>query len=242
MLASVFWDRRRVLLVDFLHEHRIINATHYCGLDQVRLQYPRKRRDRLIREVLLLHDNAAETDGNALGSAWSSTLQPGLNAMLFPRLVRPFYENGTKKATKTFRKMYNETRRLCRKIICRNVDDSYKINFTAIITLIRPHTTHTIWFCERVSSVEVDDLLGRELSSTGWRPILNPVNLSEYCVRYRTSYFYACFKSWNVSSVSRKIFCCIVTPTNQQWWNTLHSCYNNTSKRNVNNRKAPVTR
>ncbi|KAF6198043.1 hypothetical protein GE061_007789 [Apolygus lucorum] len=59
VLATVFWDCRGVLLIDFLHERRTINAEYYCGLlHQVRQAYRTKRRDCPIREVLLLHDNA----------------------------------------------------------------------------------------------------------------------------------------------------------------------------------------
>lgn len=59
LLATVFWDSQGVLLVDFLHDRRTINAAYYCYLlDQVRAAYRSKRRRQPIRDVLLLHDNA----------------------------------------------------------------------------------------------------------------------------------------------------------------------------------------
>lgn len=59
VLSTVFFDRRGILLIDFLHERRTINAAYYCELlNEVRAAYRRKRRDQPIREVILLHDNA----------------------------------------------------------------------------------------------------------------------------------------------------------------------------------------
>lgn len=59
VLATVFFDYRGVLLIDFLHERRTINAAYYCELlTQVRAAYRSKRRNQPIRDVILLHDNA----------------------------------------------------------------------------------------------------------------------------------------------------------------------------------------
>lgn len=59
VLASVFFDQRGLLHLDFLHERRTINAAYYCDiLNEVRLAYRRKRRDLPMREVILLQDNA----------------------------------------------------------------------------------------------------------------------------------------------------------------------------------------
>lgn len=59
ILATVFWDYRGVVFVDFLEERRTINATYYCELlDKVKTSYRSKRRGVPIRSVLLLHDNA----------------------------------------------------------------------------------------------------------------------------------------------------------------------------------------
>lgn len=59
VLATVFFDQRGLLHLDFLHERRTINAAYYCQiLTEVRLAYRRKRRDLPMRKVILLHDNA----------------------------------------------------------------------------------------------------------------------------------------------------------------------------------------
>ena len=55
---------------EFIEGGLLRSAVVYCGLlDQARLQYRLKRRDCLIRDVLILHDNArfnaTETGGNA---------------------------------------------------------------------------------------------------------------------------------------------------------------------------------
>ena len=54
-----FWDFIGVLLVDFLHTCRIVNAAYYCNLlEQVRKACQTKRRGFPIQDVLLLHNNA----------------------------------------------------------------------------------------------------------------------------------------------------------------------------------------
>jgi histone-lysine N-methyltransferase SETMAR len=59
VMATVFFDRRGLLHIDFLHERQIINAAYYCDvLSEVRKAYRRKRRDLSMREVVLLQDNA----------------------------------------------------------------------------------------------------------------------------------------------------------------------------------------
>lgn len=59
VLATVFFDQRGLLHLDFLHERRTINAAYYCDiLTEVRLAYRRKRRDLPMRKVVILHDNA----------------------------------------------------------------------------------------------------------------------------------------------------------------------------------------
>ena len=56
VMAMVFWDFKGVLLVDFLHACRTINAAYYCDLlEKVRAAYRSKRRGFPIRDVLLLH-------------------------------------------------------------------------------------------------------------------------------------------------------------------------------------------
>jgi len=59
VMATVFWDFKGVLLVDFLHARRTINVAYYCNLlEKVRAAYRLKRRGFAIQDVLLLHDNA----------------------------------------------------------------------------------------------------------------------------------------------------------------------------------------
>lgn len=59
VLATVFFDFKGVLLIDFLHERRTVNAAYYCQLlDNARTAYRRKRRGFPIRDVILLQDNA----------------------------------------------------------------------------------------------------------------------------------------------------------------------------------------
>lgn len=65
VLATVFWDFKGVLLVDFLHERRTVNSEYYCQLlNQAKLAYRQKRRRFPIRDVILLHDNARPHTAN----------------------------------------------------------------------------------------------------------------------------------------------------------------------------------
>lgn len=58
-MATVFWDCRGVILVDFLPHGTSINAVRYCEtLDRLRNAIKRKRPGLLSSGVLLLHDNA----------------------------------------------------------------------------------------------------------------------------------------------------------------------------------------
>jgi len=44
VMAAVFWDFKGVLLVDFLHTRRTVNAAYYCNLlEKVRAAYQSKR-------------------------------------------------------------------------------------------------------------------------------------------------------------------------------------------------------
>jgi hypothetical protein len=59
VMTTVFFDRRGLLHIDFLHERQTINAAYYCEvLSEVRQAYRRKRRDLSTREVVLLQDIA----------------------------------------------------------------------------------------------------------------------------------------------------------------------------------------
>ncbi|GFV32291.1 histone-lysine N-methyltransferase SETMAR [Trichonephila clavipes] len=58
-MATVFWDRHGVLLVEFMQQETKINAAAYCAtLTKLRHAIQNKRRGLLTSGVLLLHDNA----------------------------------------------------------------------------------------------------------------------------------------------------------------------------------------
>ena len=57
-MAPVFWDRKCVLLVDFMSPGATVNAAAYCdALTRLRRAIQNKRRGMLSRSVCLLHDN-----------------------------------------------------------------------------------------------------------------------------------------------------------------------------------------
>lgn len=59
IMASVFWDRHGVLLVDFMQRGTTINAEAYCQtLRKLRRAIQNKRRGMLTKGIVLLHDNA----------------------------------------------------------------------------------------------------------------------------------------------------------------------------------------
>jgi histone-lysine N-methyltransferase SETMAR len=59
IMATVFWDRKGVLLVDFMPHGTTINTAAYCEtLKMLRRAIQNRRREMLTRGVTLLHDNA----------------------------------------------------------------------------------------------------------------------------------------------------------------------------------------
>ncbi|GFY03724.1 mariner Mos1 transposase [Trichonephila clavipes] len=59
VMATVFWDRHGVLLVEFMQQGTTMNAAAYCTtLTKFRRAIQNKRRGLLTSGVLLLHDNA----------------------------------------------------------------------------------------------------------------------------------------------------------------------------------------
>ncbi|KAG8190149.1 hypothetical protein JTE90_026716 [Oedothorax gibbosus] len=59
IMCTVFWDRKGVLLVDFLPRNETINAAAYCEtLNNLRRSIQNKRRGKLSKGIVLLHDNA----------------------------------------------------------------------------------------------------------------------------------------------------------------------------------------
>ena len=65
LMATVFWDAKGVLLVDFLPPGESINAVRYCEtLDKLRAAVRRKRPGRLSSGVVFQHDNAKPHTAN----------------------------------------------------------------------------------------------------------------------------------------------------------------------------------
>ncbi|GFX84980.1 HTH_48 domain-containing protein [Trichonephila clavipes] len=61
----MFWDRKGVLLVEFLTRSDTINAAAYCAtLQKLRRAIQIKRRGMLSAGVVLLHDNARPHTAN----------------------------------------------------------------------------------------------------------------------------------------------------------------------------------
>ncbi|GBL82035.1 Mariner Mos1 transposase [Araneus ventricosus] len=59
IMASLFWDRHGVLLIDFMQRGTTINAVTYSQtLRKLRRATQNKRRGMLTEGILLLHDNA----------------------------------------------------------------------------------------------------------------------------------------------------------------------------------------
>lgn len=59
VMATVFWDRKGVLLVDFLPAGTTVNADRYCEtLKKLRRAIQNRRREMLRKGVSILHDNA----------------------------------------------------------------------------------------------------------------------------------------------------------------------------------------
>ncbi|GFX08184.1 mariner Mos1 transposase [Trichonephila clavipes] len=65
IMCTVFWDRKDVLLVNFLTRGDTINAVAYCAtLQKLRRAIQNKRRGMLSAGVVLLHDNARPHTAN----------------------------------------------------------------------------------------------------------------------------------------------------------------------------------
>jgi len=58
-MATMFWDMRGVLLVEFQEHGRTVNASSYCSLlERLKTAIRTKRKGLLTQGVILLHDNA----------------------------------------------------------------------------------------------------------------------------------------------------------------------------------------
>jgi len=59
VVATVFWDMRGVLLVEFQEHGRTVNTSSYCSLlEQLKTAIRTKRKGLRTQGVILLHDNA----------------------------------------------------------------------------------------------------------------------------------------------------------------------------------------
>lgn len=65
IMATVFWDRKGVLFVDFLERGTTINSARYCEtLEKLKRSIQNKRRGKLSSKILFLHDNARPHTAN----------------------------------------------------------------------------------------------------------------------------------------------------------------------------------
>ena len=87
---TVFWDMEGILLEDYVEKGMTINATYYCELlKKLRRAIENKRRGKLSRGVLLIHDNArphvaAETKACLDSFAWEIFSHPPYSPDLAP--------------------------------------------------------------------------------------------------------------------------------------------------------------
>jgi histone-lysine N-methyltransferase SETMAR len=59
IMCTVFWDRKGILLVEFLPQGSTINASAYCDtLKKLHRAIQNKRRGMFSRGVVMLHDDA----------------------------------------------------------------------------------------------------------------------------------------------------------------------------------------
>ena len=59
VMATVFWDAKGVIMLDFLPKRSTITGVYYANLlDQLRTAIREKRRGKLSKGVLLQQDNA----------------------------------------------------------------------------------------------------------------------------------------------------------------------------------------
>jgi histone-lysine N-methyltransferase SETMAR len=90
IMCTVFWDRHRVSLVEFLHRGSTLNREVYCEtLKKLRRAIQNKRRGLLTHGVVLLHDNtrphtAAQTQYLIKTFGWEQTDHPPHSPDLAP--------------------------------------------------------------------------------------------------------------------------------------------------------------
>ena len=105
VMATVFWDTKAVIMLDFLPKRSTITGVYYANLlDQLRTAIHKKRRGKLSKGVLLQQDNArvrsckvaidaVERNGYELipHPAYSPDLTPS-DFFLFPNLKKDIRE------------------------------------------------------------------------------------------------------------------------------------------------------
>jgi [histone H3]-lysine36 N-dimethyltransferase SETMAR len=84
VLASIFWDSQGIIMIDFLRGGRTITGEYYATLmEKLRISIREKRRGKLSKGVIILHDNApAHTSKIAVEK---------INALKFTTLAHPPY-------------------------------------------------------------------------------------------------------------------------------------------------------
>jgi hypothetical protein len=76
-MCLVFWDRKRILLEEFLPQGSTIDAGIYCNtLNKLRRAIQNKQRGMLSRGVVMLHDTAAATQDLIATFGWEQFDHP----------------------------------------------------------------------------------------------------------------------------------------------------------------------
>jgi hypothetical protein len=86
MMASIFWDRQGIIMIDYFEKDRTINDTYYADKwRRLRQEIARKRWDKLTKGVLLLHEN---TLAHTSQVAMAATTNCGFEIFLTPHILR----------------------------------------------------------------------------------------------------------------------------------------------------------
>ena len=118
-MCTVFWDRKGVLLVDFLPQGFTINADVYCdALTKLHHAIQNKRRGMLSRGVVLTHDNAcphtAATTQNLITTfGWEQFDHPPYSPDLAPSDFHLFLHLKSFLAGRRFQDKVKETVTMC---------------------------------------------------------------------------------------------------------------------------------
>jgi len=88
-MCTVFWDRKGILLVDFLPQGSTINAGVYCDtLKKLHRAIQNKRHGMLSQSVVMIHDNArphtAAATQNLITFGWEQFDHPPYSPDLAP--------------------------------------------------------------------------------------------------------------------------------------------------------------